>query len=90
MIERVRDFFHSHSEFFDPRPEIGEFLVELGNTPESRTMPPLHPPNLKKAYAEIATLQVRVRVLERALREAGIELPYRAVQKDGTDVCVAC
>jgi hypothetical protein len=66
--------FRARSDFYDP-PDAGDVIAEYGATPEARSMPLLKPPSLKEAYAEVAALKERTRVLEQALWKAGISLP---------------
>lgn len=74
MITRMRDFFRAHSDFYDP-PDVGDVIAEYGATPEARSMPLIKPPSLKEAYAELTVLRERVKVLEEALRQAGLDVP---------------
>ena len=73
-MERVREFFRSFGDFYD-LPDVEDLMPEMRATPEPRSMPLLHPPNLREAYAEIAALQEKVRVLEEELKKAGITPP---------------
>lgn len=69
MINQLREYRRSHS---DVRADVQDFLAAFGCAPEARSRPQLHLPSLKEAYAELAFLRERVRVLEETLRNAGI------------------
>jgi hypothetical protein len=71
MIERVRDFVRSRVYSATP---VATSLRAADVLERARSMR-VDSPNLNEACAEIAILQDRIRVLEKALRNAAIELP---------------